>query len=270
MFEPAPRGESVRPPGRAAGESPSRWLDRLDPRARIIVAVPFLVVVAVAGRPLVLVLGLALAILAALAGGWTMRQLFVRLLPVNLFVLVLVIVLPWTTGGTPLGSWGGWEFTREGMQTALAIGLRANALVLGLAALVGGLPVPVLGHALAHLRLPRKLIHLLLFAVRYVDVLRGQQRQLVRAMKVRGFRPRMDRHTYRSYGYLVGMLLVRSLDRSERIVAAMKCRGFRGEFHILDHFAAGRLDGLFGLLATAILVLLAWLEWGAVLGLDTW
>ena len=61
-------------------------------------------------------------------------------------------------------------------------------------------------------------------------------------MKMRGFRPRMNWHTYRTYGYLVGMLLVRSLERSERIVAAMKCRGFRGRFYLLDHFAFSSAD----------------------------
>ncbi len=55
-------------------------------------------------------------------------------------------------------------------------------------------------------------------------------------MKVRGFRPHMDRHTYRSMGNLFGMLLVRAYDRSQRILAAMKCRNFQGRFYLLDHF----------------------------------
>ena len=83
----------------------------------------------------------------------------------------------------------------------------------------------MLGHALGHLHVPRKLAHLLLFTVRYLDVLDREYRRLRAAMKVRSFRPRMSLHTYRAYGYLVGMLLVRSFDRSERMLAAMKCRG---------------------------------------------
>jgi cobalt/nickel transport system permease protein len=79
-------------------------------------------------------------------------------------------------------------------------------------------------------------------------------------MKVRAFRPRMDRHTYRTYGYLVGMLLVRSLERSERIVAAMKCRGFRGRFYLLEHFAFSRRDAWFAVAAAALGTVLAWAE----------
>jgi cobalt/nickel transport system permease protein len=79
---------------------------------------------------------------------------------------------------------------------------------------------------------------------------------------VRGFRPGVNRHTYRSFGYLAGMLLVRSLDRSERIVAAMKCRGFRGRFYLLDHFAfSPARDVPFGIAATLAVLALAWLEW---------
>ena len=47
----------------------------------------------------------------------------------------------------------------------------------------------------------------------------------------------MNGHSYRTFGYLVGMLLVRSFDRSERVLAAMKCRGFRGQYWLLDHFS---------------------------------
>ena len=53
------------------------------------------------------------------------------------------------------------------------------------------------------------------------------------AMKARGFRLRCNPHTWRSIGYLFGMLLVRSIERAERILAAMRCRGFQGHFHSL-------------------------------------
>jgi cobalt/nickel transport system permease protein len=63
----------------------------------------------------------------------------------------------------------------------------------------------------------------------------------------------MNRHTYRSFGYLVGMLLVGSLDRSQRVIAAMKCRGFRGRFHVFDHFSWHRRDTLFAVVSAVVL-----------------
>jgi len=118
-----------------------------------------------------------------------------------------------------------------------------------------------LGHALLHLRVPDKLAHLFLFTIRYMDLVHHEYGRLRQAMRVRCFRPRANRHTYRSVGHLVGMLLVRSFDRSERVLAAMKCRGFRGRFYVLRHFALGLRDAAFGLVATGVLILLAASEW---------
>jgi cobalt/nickel transport system permease protein len=143
---------------------------------------------------------------------------------------------------------------------ATKIALKANAIVLALMALLGTMEITVVGHALSHLRVPDKLNHLLLFTIRYIDVLRREYQRLAAAMKIRGFRPRMSRHAYRTYGYLVGMLLVRSVDRSERIMAAMKCRGFRGRFYLLDHFAFSRHDLPFCIVSAVILLALILLE----------
>lgn len=239
-----------------------RWpLRRLDPRARLLAAVVFSLLVAVSNRFSVLGLALAVAIALAACAGWSPRALLKRLAPLNMFMIMMAALVPLTAGGAPWVELGPLGFSREGLLLAARVALKANAIVAALAALLGTLDIVTIGHALHHLRLPDKLIHLLLFAARYVDLLRREYHRLAAAMKVRAFRPRMDRHTYRMYGYLVGMLLVRSLDRSERVLAAMRCRGFSGRFYLLDHFAFSRADTLFALAAAGALGLLACLEW---------
>jgi cobalt/nickel transport system permease protein len=119
----------------------------------------------------------------------------------------------------------------------------------------------VLGHALDHLFVPRKLTLLYCLTVRYVGTLRLEYDRLRTAMRVRGFQPRTDFHTLRSMGHLVGMLLVRSFDRSERVLAAMKCRGFRGTFWLFDHFAFARRDLVFAIAAAAALLIIGCGEW---------
>lgn len=120
--------------------------------------------------------------------------------------------------------------------------LKAHAVVLALLALVGTISATTLAHALAHLRVPDKLVHLMLFTVRYLEVIGQEYKRMRRAMQARAFVLRTDRHTWRSVGYLIGMLLVHSLERSERIMDAMKCRGYRGRFYLLDDMALGRDD----------------------------
>jgi cobalt/nickel transport system permease protein len=50
-------------------------------------------------------------------------------------------------------------------------------------------------------------------------------------------------------GYLFGMLFVRSLERAERISAAMRCRGFTGRFPTLSDMALARRDAVFAVIA---------------------
>ena len=236
-------------------------VDRVDPRARIVAATAFSVVVAVVAQFPAMGLALAAAVFAAALARLRPSAVLGRLVPINLFMLLLVVLLPLTVPGTLLAQVGPLDFSKEGLLMAAAITLKGNAIVLALVALLGTLDVTTLGHGLSHLRVPDKLIHLLLFTVRYIDVLQRQYARLVAAVKLRGFRPGMNLHTYRTYGYLVGMLLVRSLDRSERIVAAMKCRGFRGRFYLLDHFAFSLADAWFATASATVLLALAVVEW---------
>lgn len=235
-------------------------MDALDPRARIAAAVLFSVALAAAGRPLTLAVALGTAAVAAQLARMQLRVAFQRLTPVNLFALILVLVLPFSTGPSPLFTIGPVGYSREGLRLALVIALKANAIVLWIMVLLGALDTVTLGHALQHLGVPGKLSHLLLFTVRYLGVLHDEYSRLRTAMKLRGFRPGVNAHTYRTYGYLVGMLLVRSVDRSERIVAAMKCRGFRGRFYLFHHFAFTARDAWFVAAAFLVLVSLGLLE----------
>jgi cobalt/nickel transport system permease protein len=229
---------------------------RLDPRVRVVLAAAFSLLLAVCDRFAVLGAGLGLAVLGAVVARLPCVPVLKRLLAVNLFMLLLWIVLPLTSPGPTLSRLGGLTLSEPGVRLAASITLKANAIVLCLTVFLGTVEITSLGHALAHLHVPDKLTHLFLFTVRYIDLFHHEYRRLRQAMKVRCFRPRMTWHTYRSFGYLVGMLLVQSFDRSERILAAMKCRGFRGRFYVLDHFAFARRDLLFSLASFVVLVLL--------------
>jgi cobalt/nickel transport system permease protein len=77
-----------------------------------------------------------------------------------------------------------------------------------------------------------------------------------RAITIRSFQAKTNLHTYRTYAYLVGMLLVRSFDHSQRIYKAMLCRGFTGNFPIISHFELKRRDIIFGILMTFITIIM--------------
>jgi cobalt/nickel transport system permease protein len=233
---------------------------RLDPRPRVVVALVFTVVLALSREWDVLGTGLAVSL-----AGWATARLPVipvlkRLAGVNLFLAVLALVLPLSARAPSLFSVGPLSYSRAGALQVLQIALKCNAIVLALTVLLSTMEVVELGHALSHLRVPHKLAHLFLFTIRYIDLVHHEYSRLRKAMRVRCFRPGVNRHTYRTIGHLLGMLLVRSFDRSERVMAAMKCRCFRGEFYVLRHFSFQRRDVIFSIACTVLILLLGLAE----------
>ena len=217
-------------------------IDQLDPRLRVVTAALFAFFIVLSDQLLVLVIGLITAFALAILARLNLKRTLRRVIAMDLFIVGLLIMLPFTTPGTELFSIMGLSASQEGLLHAIMIGLKANASVLCLLSLIGTMNATLLGHTLAHLKVPDKLVHLLLFTVRYLDVIGQEFKRMRRAMQARAFVMGTNWHTWRSVGYLIGMLLVRSLERSERIMAAMKCRGFKGRFYLLDQMTLTRLD----------------------------
>lgn len=241
-------------------DQPQTPIHRIDPRVRIVTALVFAVVVCVSGNPIVLVAGLGMGVLVLVAARVRGAQVFRRLSALNLFMLVLALSLPLFTPGTPLLRLGPFTWSAEGLWRVTVIASRANAIMIALIGLLGAMEPAHFGFALSRLGVPRKLVHVLLFMVRYVEVIHPEYHRLRNAMRVRGFRPHFNRHTFRALGYLIGLLLVRALDRGERVIEAMKCRGFRGRLYVLAPFRIKRGDIAFAVAAAIGIAFLAWAE----------
>ena len=221
------------------------WVTTIDPRARILLALLFsLVVVSLKVLPL-LVAALALALFILLGSGLAWRSTLKRMLAMDGFILLMLVMLPFTVAGDSWFNIAGLTATWQGLWRAVEIALKANAVILMLLALVGSMESVTLGHALGKLRVAHNLVHLLLFTVRYIEVLKEEYRRLRQAMQARAFRPGNNWHTYRSFGYLFGMLLVRAMERSERVMEAMQCRGFTGQLPMLAQLRMAFLDWVF-------------------------
>ena len=230
-----------------------------DPRVRLVAALAFCVATVALTNLTALATALVIALAALAVARPCLRTVGRRLLALEGFMVMVLVLLPFTvpaaTPGDVLFEIGPLTASSAGLHQALAILLKTNIVMLTLTALIGRLEPSELGRALAALRVPGTLVNLLLLTVRYLDVLRRDYARLRRSMQVRGFRARADRHSLHSIGYLVGMLLVRSFDRSQRILDAMRCRGFDGTFRHSALAAPRRRDGaLAAVTGLAILV----------------
>lgn len=229
----------------------------LDPRMRLIMAGCFAIVVVALSSLWVLMAALALSFGLLAFSGLPPRKTLKRMAMMDSFIIFMIVMLPFTTPGDPMLSLWGLTASWDGLWRALEICLTANAVILAVMTLVGTMEPVTMGHALFALRTPEKLVHLMMFTIRYIDVLREEYQRLRISMKLRGFRPGTNWHSYRSFGYLVGMMLVRAIERSERILAAMKCRGFTGRITLLEEFRLTRADLFFATgLGTALVVLI--------------
>lgn len=227
----------------------------LDPRVRILAATLGSVVLAVLHTPQAACAGLVLALV--LTAGSVSRELPRRLALVNVFVLFLWLIVPLTAGGELLTHWGPLEVSRRGVDLALLVTLKANAVFLLFQALLNGMEAPVAGQALEHLHVPVKLVFLMLFTFHFLQVLLEEWERLGTAARLRGFVARTSMHSYRTIGYQLGMVLVRGLDRSRRVYEAMLLRGFAGHFRSVARFRARGRDSVFMGLFVPVLALVA-------------
>lgn len=235
------------------------YISRLDPRVRVACTLLFSFLICLCRNTSVLITGLSSAVLMTAISGIPPMRILKRLAALNSFMLLLMATMPLFMAGKTLFSIAGLIWSIEGFSRALLITARANAVMLMLIALLDTMETAHLGFALKKLGVPDKFVHLLLFMVRYIDIIHHEYHHLRDAMLLRAFRPRFNRHTFRTFGFLTGQLLVRSVNRSERIMEAMKCRCFRGRFYILTPCRIEIADITFALTSLAgISALIIW------------
>ncbi len=234
---------------------------RLDPRQRLVFTLLFSIITAISQQFYTLFAAIFLAVFFILLSRLPLFDVAKRLVVINVFNLILFLVLPLTYDGSSLFHIGPLTASKEGVLLAVRITLKSNAIVMTFIALIATMSIATLGNSLNRLRLPDKLVYLLLIAYRYVFVLEQEYLRLVTAMRARGFKPATNVHTYRTYAYLFGMLLIKALSRADHVYQSMLCRGFKGKFYCLEVFSFSRLDRLWSLPFLFILLLLCSLEW---------
>jgi len=236
-------------------------IHRIDPRVKTIIAFVFSATVAISDRFAALVPSVLIALVLVPLASLPLLGVCHRLLIVNGLILLIWVFIPFTFAGEQLFTLGPLTATKEGIIYSVLLTIKSNSIILILMALVATTPIFTMGRAMRHLHVPAKIVHLFLFTYRYIHAIHREYLRQMNAIKIRGFQPGTNMHTYRTYAYLVGMLLVKSHDRAERVRAAMLCRGFRGRFYDLSQFNLKTSDLIMSvlmLLAVTIVCLLQW------------
>ncbi len=242
----------------AVGDS---LLHRLDPRLKVLFALLFSFFIALSNNLLVLGAGLVCSVFLTVLGRLPVIVVLKRLSIINIFNLLLWLLLPITSEGEVFYAIGKIGLTWSGILMALSITLKSNTILLAFIALIATDHLVNVAHALETLRVPDKLIYLLMLSYRYVFVLEQEYHRLVNAAKMRCFYPETNLHTYKTYAYMLGMLLIRASARAERVYQAMLCRGFHGKFYCLCEFRYTRLDRQAAIVMALVLLTLCCFQW---------
>jgi cobalt/nickel transport system permease protein len=216
---------------------------RLDPRAKLLTTLVFVVTVVSFGKyeiSALLPFFLYPVVLAAV-GEIPLGYLLKKIAVVSPFAIMLGIFNPFfdreiiaVVGSLELS--GGWV----SFCTILLRFLLTVSAALVLVAVSGFNEVC---RALEQLGAPRVFVVQLMFLYRYLFVLTDEAVRMFRARALRTFGTRGS--SMKVWGSMLGQLLLRTLDRAQRIHLAMLCRGFTGEIRTGKTSRFGRKEVAF-------------------------
>jgi cobalt/nickel transport system permease protein len=216
---------------------------RLDARAKAVVTVAFIGVVMSFPRHEISAVTPFLLYPVALigAGHIPARHILKKILVAAPFALVIGIFNPFMDR-QPIAHIGAFVVT-GGWVSFASIMFRFVLTVGAALALVACTGMYRLGAGLEQLGVPRVFVMQLLFLYRYLFVVADEGLKMMRGVELRAG-GRRSLHL-RVYGSLIGHLLLRSMDRAERVYRAMVARGFDGEIRVLRRSSFGWTDWAF-------------------------
>lgn len=229
-------------------------IHRIHPCAKLLTTVIFLTVVAsfskyeISGLFPMMIYPIVLIVLGELPVGPILNRVLLAL-PFVLFIGIFNPIfdqMPLVHLG-PFSLSGGWI-------SFISILLRFLLAVTAALILVATTGMDAIAMALLKLKVPKVLVIQLLFMYRYLYVLLEEFIRTIRAYSLRSFHG--DGIQYRVWGSLLGQLLLRTIDRAQRIYQAMLCRGFDGEIRLRGQKKLIGLDIIYFLGWSALFIVL--------------
>lgn len=194
-----------------------------SPRARLIIALVLAFGVAavqgLAVLPLVITLAIGVVLVTG-AGRFVLR----RMRAPFLLAVVLLLVLPLTSGPTVLVQTGPVALRLEGLQAAVLIAGRLLSIVAVTLALLATLSPFDLVAGLRGLRVPALMTDLALLTLRYLDEVTAELRRSALARRLRGGKRGWRGVPDHALGLATS--LIRAQARADRLWAAMRLRGY--------------------------------------------
>jgi cobalt/nickel transport system permease protein len=245
----------------AAGDSP---LHRLDPRAKLVATLAFIVAVVSFDKYALsaLVPFFIFPVVQISIGGLPAGFLAKKVLLVAPLAILIGIFNPLIDRNIlfQIGSiqvTGGWV-------SLFSILLRFLLTVTAALILIATTGFNAVCMALARLGVPRPFVVQLMFLYRYIFVLTDEASRMVRAVSLKSFNA--GGISFKTFVPMMGHLLLRTMDRAQRIHLAMLCRGFDGRIRIIRSMKIGWTGAAFALGWSALFAIFRWYNLPETLG----
>jgi cobalt/nickel transport system permease protein len=206
-------------------------IHKINPSAKLVATLSFIIVVTsfpkyeIAGLLPLLLYPVTVISLGNLPVGPLLQRLYLTV-PFILFIGIFNPLLD----RTPFLQLGP-IYISNGWISFFSIFVRSILAITAALTLIATTGMDAICTALLRLRVPRVFVIQLLFMYRYLYILLEETCRAVRAHNLRSLHDRGI--GYRVWGSLIGQLLLRTLDRAQRIYLAMLCRGFDGTIRLL-------------------------------------
>ena len=206
-------------------------LHRAAPQCKLLATVLFVFAVVATPKEQFWAFGVqaGLIVTAAVIGRVPLLHVARRLVievPFLLFALLLPVL-----GRDPRIDVLGMSLSEPGLWAAWNIVVKGTLGVAATAVMASTTSVPHILQGLERLRVPRTLVSITAFMVRYGDVITDELRRMRIARESRGARMSWTGHA-RAVATSAGALFVRSYERGERVYLAMASRGYVGSLPV--------------------------------------
>ena len=226
-------------------ENKRDFLNMINPKIRILGFLITLLAITISNDVRILFCFFSCGIFLLYLNKFNLKLLIKRLYIFNIFIFFIMIILIFTTPGETIAMFSGLSISDTGIHYAGKVLLKSNSMVFFLISLLSSVPISKIVSVFNYLKIPQKLTYLFFFTYRYIFVVQKEYSDIVNSIKLRGFIPKTNFHTYSTYGNLIGMIFLKSYNNSEAVYNAMLCRGFNNKFHNHYNFKDTKFDIIF-------------------------
>lgn len=240
------------------------FVHRIDSRGKVITTLLFVTVVVSYPKYEVVALlpYFIFPILLLTLSDTPFMYIFKRVLIVSPFAMFIGIFNPLFDPATVVIS--GDVTISAGWISFLSIMIKFVLTISAALILIATTSFPGVCRALHKLGIPALFTSQLLFLYRYIFVLAEETMRMVRARDMRSFHNRGT--GIETVARLIGILFIRTVERSERIYHAMLCRGFHGTFPDVRSSRFSVKDAVFIFVSSAVLIALRVCNISEILG----